>query len=157
MRTQSASKVTSAGVLASGAGPVGTVRRFGPRRGWHPDTTTIGLGGAATAIAVLAIGGATAWRAGARSRTEAASGRRQRWRLAPRHRGWALAGTTFALSSARARRHRAARLSVVGAVLGGIVAIRIALSFSLEVEIDGVWPWAKWRVADAPPQDSQGE
>lgn len=43
------------------------------------------------------------------------------------------------------------------AVLGGIVAIRIALSFSLEVEIDGVWPWAKWRVADAPPQDSQGE
>ncbi|PPB51049.1 hypothetical protein C4K88_02860 [Arthrobacter pityocampae] len=42
-------------------------------------------------------------------------------------------------------------------VLGGIVAIRIALSFSLEVEIDGVWPWAKWRVADTPPQDSQGE
>ena len=33
------------------------------------------------------------------------------------------------------------------AVLGGIVAIRIALSFSLEVEIDGMWPWANWRMA----------
>jgi len=32
------------------------------------------------------------------------------------------------------------------AVLGMIVIIRIVLSFSLEVEIDGVWPWARWRV-----------
>jgi uncharacterized membrane protein len=32
------------------------------------------------------------------------------------------------------------------AVLGGIVVIRILLSFSLEVEIDGAWPW---RRADA--------
>ena len=28
-------------------------------------------------------------------------------------------------------------------VLGVIVAIRIALSFSLEVEIDGYWPWRR--------------
>jgi uncharacterized membrane protein len=27
------------------------------------------------------------------------------------------------------------------AVLGSIVVIRILLSFSLEVEIDGTWPW----------------
>ena len=33
-------------------------------------------------------------------------------------------------------------------VLGTIVLIRIVLSFSLEVEIDGYWPWNKWRVAD---------
>ena len=33
------------------------------------------------------------------------------------------------------------------AVLGVIVVIRILLSFSLEVEIDGVWPWQRWRVA----------
>ena len=35
-------------------------------------------------------------------------------------------------------------------VLGLIVAIRIVLSFSLEVEIDGAWPWNRWRfqVAD---------
>jgi uncharacterized membrane protein len=32
------------------------------------------------------------------------------------------------------------------AVLGLIVVIRIVLSFSLEVEIDGVWPWNLWRV-----------
>jgi uncharacterized membrane protein len=32
------------------------------------------------------------------------------------------------------------------AVLGMIVVIRIVLSFSLEVEIDGVWPWNLWRV-----------
>ena len=33
------------------------------------------------------------------------------------------------------------------AVLGIIVVIRIILSFSLEVEMDGVWPWQQWRVA----------
>ncbi len=31
------------------------------------------------------------------------------------------------------------------AVLGAIVLIRVVLSFSLEVEIDGVWPWGRWR------------
>ena len=30
-------------------------------------------------------------------------------------------------------------------VLGIIVIIRIMLSFSLEVEIDGMWPWNRWR------------
>jgi uncharacterized membrane protein len=35
------------------------------------------------------------------------------------------------------------------AVLGSIVLIRIILSFSLEVEIDGTWPWSRWRVAGA--------
>ncbi|CAN5451398.1 DUF1622 domain-containing protein [soil metagenome] len=30
-------------------------------------------------------------------------------------------------------------------VLGVIVIIRILLSFSLEVEIDGFWPWNKWK------------
>ncbi|WP_434993647.1 DUF1622 domain-containing protein [Arthrobacter sp. Ld5] len=43
------------------------------------------------------------------------------------------------------------------AVLAGIVAIRIALSFSLEVEIDGMWPWAKWRAAAAQSPDGRGE
>jgi uncharacterized membrane protein len=42
------------------------------------------------------------------------------------------------------------------AVLGMIVIIRIVLSFSLEVEIDGVWPWNLWRLEpqkgkDRPP------
>jgi uncharacterized membrane protein len=31
------------------------------------------------------------------------------------------------------------------AVLAAIVAIRIVLSFSLEVEIDGAWPWRRAR------------
>jgi uncharacterized membrane protein len=31
-------------------------------------------------------------------------------------------------------------------VLAAIVLIRIALSFSLEVEIDGFWPWQRWRL-----------
>ena len=30
-------------------------------------------------------------------------------------------------------------------VLGIIVVIRIMLSFSLEVEIDGSWPWTHWK------------
>lgn len=36
------------------------------------------------------------------------------------------------------------------AVLGVIVVIRIILSFSLEVEIDGAWPWQRWRL-ERPP------
>ncbi len=39
--------------------------------------------------------------------------------------------------------------SVLG--LAGIVIIRILLSFSLEVEMDGVWPWARWRVRRGDP------
>ncbi|TFD94602.1 DUF1622 domain-containing protein [Cryobacterium lactosi] len=35
-------------------------------------------------------------------------------------------------------------------VLGAIVIIRVLLSFSLEVEMDGVWPWARWRTAGKP-------
>ena len=37
------------------------------------------------------------------------------------------------------------------AILGTIVLIRVVLSFSLEAEIDGVWPWNRWRVALATP------
>ena len=33
------------------------------------------------------------------------------------------------------------------AILGTIVLIRVVLSFSLEAEIDGMWPWNRWRVA----------
>jgi uncharacterized membrane protein len=32
------------------------------------------------------------------------------------------------------------------AVLGLIVVIRIVLSFSLEIEMDGTWPWNRWRL-----------
>jgi len=39
-------------------------------------------------------------------------------------------------------------------VLAIIVIIRILLSFSLEVEIDGMWPWNRWRTE--PPDDSTG-
>ena len=30
-------------------------------------------------------------------------------------------------------------------ILAIIVAVRVVLSFSLEVEIDGMWPWNRWR------------
>jgi uncharacterized membrane protein len=36
-------------------------------------------------------------------------------------------------------------------VLGVIVLIRIVLSFSLEVEVDGMWPWNRWRVTGDDP------
>ena len=39
-------------------------------------------------------------------------------------------------------------LTSVG-VLALIVGIRIVLSFSLEVEIDGAWPWNGWRLQSA--------
>jgi hypothetical protein len=37
-------------------------------------------------------------------------------------------------------------------VLAGIVAIRTFLSFSLEVEIEGRWPWNRWQVATTQSQ-----
>lgn len=40
-------------------------------------------------------------------------------------------------------------------VLGMIVVIRIVLSFALEVEIDGVWPWSRWRLVRSDPPDRQ--
>ena len=30
-------------------------------------------------------------------------------------------------------------------VLGVIVVVRILLSFALEVEMDGMWPWNRWQ------------
>ena len=39
------------------------------------------------------------------------------------------------------------------AVLGIIVVIRIVLSFSLEVEMDGVWPWRRRQVDDTRPEN----
>ena|SRR5215510_9834146 len=47
-------------------------------------------------------------------------------------------------------------LETVG-VLGLIVVIRIVLSFSLEVEIDGVWPWSRWRVKTDEPGRLAGQ
>ncbi len=40
-------------------------------------------------------------------------------------------------------------------VLGGIVVIRILLSFSLEVEMDGVWPWRRWQLAGGKRADQR--
>jgi uncharacterized membrane protein len=44
------------------------------------------------------------------------------------------------------------------AALGIIVVIRILLSFSLEVEMDGVWPWRRWQMPrgqdpETPPEN----
>jgi uncharacterized membrane protein len=41
-------------------------------------------------------------------------------------------------------------------ILGLIVAIRIVLSFSLDVEIDGTWPWSRWRL-QGPQRSRQPE
>lgn len=38
-------------------------------------------------------------------------------------------------------------------ILGGIVLIRTFLSFSLEVEIEGRWPWARHRSDDERPSN----
>lgn len=43
------------------------------------------------------------------------------------------------------------------AVLGMIVVIRIVLSFSLEVEIDGTWPWSRWRLRAAPGDEAPAD
>ena len=43
------------------------------------------------------------------------------------------------------------------AVLGAIVLIRIVLSFSLEVEIDGAWPWNRWRTRPGSAAEEDGD
>lgn len=43
------------------------------------------------------------------------------------------------------------------AVLAGIVAIRIVLSLSLEVEIEGRWPWQQRRSLNTPRKDAPGK
>ena len=43
------------------------------------------------------------------------------------------------------------------AILAIIVVIRVVLSFSLEVEIDGMWPWNRWRVPRNATVGSTGE
>jgi uncharacterized membrane protein len=40
-------------------------------------------------------------------------------------------------------------------VLGLIVVIRIVLSFSLEVEMDGMWPWSRWRLGKGRGSEGQ--
>jgi uncharacterized membrane protein len=40
-------------------------------------------------------------------------------------------------------------------ILGGIVLIRTILSFSLEVEVEGVWPWRRWTLTRRGVSDSQ--
>jgi len=41
-------------------------------------------------------------------------------------------------------------------ILAIIVAIRIVLSFSLEVEIDGSWPWNRWRSVGGTEPTAEG-
>jgi len=43
------------------------------------------------------------------------------------------------------------------AVLATIVIIRIALSWSLAVEIDGTWPWNRYRLPDASDTESDND
>jgi uncharacterized membrane protein len=42
-------------------------------------------------------------------------------------------------------------------VLGLIVLIRTFLSFSLEVEMDGVWPWRRWQLRGGKPAAGERE
>ena len=42
-------------------------------------------------------------------------------------------------------------------VLGLIVLIRTFLSFSLEVEMDGVWPWRGWQLGGKAPASAETE
>ena len=41
-------------------------------------------------------------------------------------------------------------------VLGVIVLVRVLLSFSLEVETDGMWPWNRWRRSEGGRAESSG-
>jgi len=36
--------------------------------------------------------------------------------------------------------------TVESVIVLGLMVIRIVLSFSLQLEIDGTWPWNRWRV-----------
>lgn len=98
--------------------PPGAVGVQEPRPGPLPDPWVIGVGALVVGIAVLALAGATAARAGSadhqRGLRSPVPGRRR----LPWPTGWALTGATFALSRGGTGRAVPVRSALVGTVLG---------------------------------------
>ncbi|CAN5562595.1 hypothetical protein BH23ACT3_BH23ACT3_02260 [soil metagenome] len=141
------------GLAAGALEPLSPLHTIEPDPGYRPEIAVVALSTLATVGAVLAVSLATAWRAG-RPVVESAGPRRGRAGLtsiAPRHRGWTLAGTVFALSGA-ARGRGQTRTSLTGAILGvaGIVAgLTFAGTLERLVETPARYGWtADLSIAD---------
>ena len=50
--------------------------------------------------------------------------------------------------------HETVGLTWAWSIVALVVIVRILLSFSLEVEMDGMWPWDRWRRVGAGSRDS---
>ncbi len=133
------------GLAGAGLDPPGAVGRVEPHPGWLPDPLTIGVGSVGLALAVLVVSAATAWRAGpSPARRTAATSSLPR-RLLPRPSAWALAGSTFALSTGDQRRAVPARAALVGSVLGvaGLVGgLTFGASLDRLVATPPRWGWS---------------
>lgn len=133
------------GLAGAGLDPPGAVGRIEPHPGWLPDPLTLAIGSVGLAVAVLVVAAATAWRAGPSPTRRTASARSLPRRLLPRPSAWALAGSTFALSTGDQRRAVPARAALVGSVLGvaGLVGgLTFGASLDRLVASPPRWGWS---------------
>lgn len=128
---------TGVAVAAARLEPPGAVARVEPSPGWRLDVPAVAAGVALLAVVVLLVAAATARRAGRRGAGAAAPSSVPVWSVAPRRRGWPLAGVAFALSTGDRRGRVPIRASLLGAVLGvaGVVAT-MAFGASLDRLVD---------------------
>lgn len=104
--------------------PLGAVRAAEPEPGRLADVTVLVVGIGVLVLGVLALAAATARRAGIATGSAASNRVVGGLRFVPWRSGWALTGTTFALSRGGTRRTVPVRSSLVGMVVGvtGLVA-----------------------------------
>lgn len=111
-------------VALARVGPPGAVARLEPEPGWRLDVPAVLVGATALVLLLAVVVLSTALRVGRSRPAGARPVRAGIWGLAPRRRGWPLAGVAFALSSGDRRGRVPVRASLAGAVLGlaGVVA-----------------------------------
>ena len=133
--------------------PPGAVGALEPHAGWRLDALALVTGVAAVVLAVLALTAVTAWRAGPSARAATGAEGASGLRFVPWRSGWALAGSSFALSNGGRRRPVPVRSSLVGAVLGVaglVVGLTFGASLDRLVATPERWGWtADLMVVDA--------
>lgn len=140
-----AGALTAAGALAAGlVEPLGAIARLEPVPGWAPNVALAVVGALVASAAVLVLGAATAWRAGAAPRS--AGGvptSRPRLTAVPLPPAAAV-GIGFALAHPRAARSTPTRSSLAGAVLavtGVVAALVFGASLQRLVDEPTRWGW----------------
>ncbi len=121
------------GVATAGIDPVGALANVEPEPGWRLDLPIVVGVPLLVLVGVWLVSLTTAWRAGRPARDAIGrSGVGSLTSVAPRRRGWTLAGSVFALSSSGRGRVQS-RTSLVGAVLG-VIGMVAGLTFAATLD-----------------------